>query len=58
MMLKKLLNDESLGVNIAISPPKIVRKYAIQRFDKKNDRKRNEPKSCKLTVCYGQKNWR
>ena len=52
MLEKKSLNDRINELTL------IVRKYVIQRFDKKNNRKRNEPKSCKLTVCYGQKNWR
>ena len=49
-VLKKMLSDENLGGIITISGKKIVREYAIQHFDKKNDRKRNETKSCKLTV--------
>ena len=41
MLKKKLSNDSSLEVNIAISQKKNV----LQFFDRKNDRKRNEQKS-------------
>ena len=43
-------------MNIAISQKKIMRKYEIHRFDKKNDKKLNETKSCKL-ICDLLKNY-
>ena len=39
MLGKKMLNDENLEGNVVISPT-FYQQYAIQCFDKKNDRKR------------------
>jgi hypothetical protein len=47
MFEKKLSNDKSLEVNVAISRKKLC----CTIFDKKNDRKRGEPKTSELTVC-------
>ena len=47
-MLKKFVKWQSLEVYVVISQKKL----SCTIFDKKNDKKRNERKSWKLTVCF------
>ena len=48
MLHRNLSNDKGLEVNVTISQKK---KNWVAKFDKKNERKRNEQKSWELTVC-------
>ena len=50
MLEKNLSNDKSLEVNVAISRKKLC----CTIFDRKNDRKQDEPKSSERTVCINK----